>query len=610
MWAAGLAVGLSLLLAVRALGPSLVEPTAWLPGVWSHPDTLSNHWLLAWVAEQVQEGRSLVHNDRYYWPVGDAPFLAGNGAEGLLYAPFHAALGWPQAVPPYLLVVLFLNGMAGWCVGRAAGAGPWASFASLSVFAVSPYVFQHLAAGRFSQASVCWLVFFVAAWVRLLARPTLRRGLLAGFLWAVTSLFYWYYAWFGLLVAFVLLAARGLRVLRAPGVWMAAGVAVAFAGPWLLFHLSHWSEIVGTAEAVFPHPESRLDVATLSLAPWLEQGRESGRAVPLATWFAALCGLGVGVRRLGPTQTSHGPQPWVVRGLLVTWLLFAALALGPVSSWSPFSMLYGMVGVLRRFWWPLRHTVVLHLVTGVLAAWALTGLGDALRRRSTDRPELVVGGLALLLVAAAPAWLGHRSLPDRVPLSRMGAPDAAYQALATQDTGVLVEPPLSPRAAGTQQHLLYQRTHRMPLLTGHALWVDRVRPPAWDAYVASEPLFAQLQAMEEGRLTGGVLLVDPASMQELVDGGVRWFAVNREAFPFALRSTAVAYETAFEGLFGSPVLRGRRLKIWDASRYTGALQVAVPSTPWPEDVPVPPPGQPLLAPRPPAGLFPDALGTP
>ena len=605
-----LAAGLSLALAVRALGPSLTDPAAWLPGVWSHPDTLSNHWLLAWVAEQLAGGGSVVHNDRYYWPVGDAPFLAGNGAEGILYAPFHAVLGWPEAVPRYLLLVLFLNGMSGWCVGRAAGAGPWASLASLSVFAASPYVFQHLAAGRFSQASVCWLVFFVAAWLRLLARPTPRWGLLAGLLWTATSLFYWYYAWFGILVAAILLAARGLRVLRAPGVWVAAGVALALAGPWLGFHLSHWSEIVGTAEGVFPHPESRLDVATVSLAPWLEQGREAGRAVPLATWIAGLCGLGVGLRRFGPTPTPDGPPRWIVAGLLACWLVFAALALGPVSSGAPFSVLYGAAGVLRRFWWPLRHTVVLHVVTAALAGWALTALGDTLRRRALHRPELVVVGAALLLAAAAPAWLAHRSLPDRVPLSRMGEPDAAYRALAEQEPGVLVEPPLSPRVAGTQQHLLYQRTHGMPLLSGHALWVDRVRPPAWDAYVASEPLLAQLQAMEEGRLEGGLLHVDPAAMEALVDQGVRWFAVNREAFPFALRSTAVAYEAAFEGLFGSPVLRGRRLKIWDAARYTGALQVDVPVTNWPDDLPVPPAGQPLLAPRPPSALFPDALATP
>lgn len=602
------AVVLSAVLACRALGPSLLEPSAWLAGVWSHPDTLSNHWLLAWVAEQVQTGGSLVHNDRYYWPVGDAPFLAGNGAEGLLYAPFHAVWGWPAAVMPYLLLVLGLNGLAGWLVGRAAGASSWASLAPLSVFAVSPYVFQHLAAGRFSQASVCWLLLFVAAWLRVLERPTPLRGLLAGLALALSSVFYWYYAWFGVILAGILLLARGLSVLRAPGVWVAVCTAGLLVGPWLGFHLLHWSDIVGTAEVAFPHPESRLDVATATPAPWLERGREEGRAVPLATWAASLCGVAVCLRRVGSPPAGWGPPRWAAAGLLSAWVVFAALSLGPVGPWAPFTVFYGAAGVLRRFWWPLRHTVVLHLVTGVLAAWALTAVGEALRRRGARRPGLAVAGVSFLLVAAAPAWLSHRNLPDRIPLSRLGEVDPAYAQLAERGPGVLVEPPLSPRAAGTQQHLIYQRTHGKPLLSGHALWVDRVRPEAWDRHVASQSLLAQLQALEEGRLPEGALQVDPAEVRALVAGGVRWFSVNREAFPLALRTTAEAYEAAFGVLFGPPVLRGRRLKIWDGERYTGVASVSVPASSWPSDLPLPPAGQPLLAPRPPAALFPDALG--
>ena len=51
-------------------------------GNWVHPDNLSNHWLLVWVAERVMSGESLLHNDTYYWPVGDAPLEALRSARG------------------------------------------------------------------------------------------------------------------------------------------------------------------------------------------------------------------------------------------------------------------------------------------------------------------------------------------------------------------------------------------------------------------------------------------------------------------------------------------------------------------------------------------------
>lgn len=600
------AVLLSLLLAARALGPALFAPQRALPGVWSHPDTLSNHWLLCWVAEQAQAGGSLVHNDRYYWPVGDAPLLAGNGAEGFVYLPFHLVLGWPQAVPPYLLLILTLNGLAAWLAARAMGAGPWASLAALGVFAVNPGVHQHLAAGRFSQASVCWLLLFVAAWVHLLRKPTVARGVWAGLAMAATCFFYWYYGWFALLAAGVFVAARKGAPLRQPGVWVAVAVAAAAVGPWLGFHLAHWESIPGTGEAVFPHPESRLDVATLTLAPLVERGREAGRAVPLLTWLANLGGAGLALAAARRRTTLV--EPWVARSLLACWLLFALLSFGPAFPGAPYTLVYGGLAVLRRFWWPLRHAVVTQLVAAVFAAWLLTALRHRLEQAGATRAGGgVVALVAVVLLAASPAWLAARGLPHRVPTSRMDAVDDAYTELAALPAGVLVEPPLSPRAAGTQQHLVYQRTHGKVLLTGHALWVDRVRPDAWDDYVAGQSLLAQLQQMEEGSLENNRLEVDPAEIESLVGQGVRWFSVNREVFPLALRGTADAYEQAFTALFGLPVLRGKRLKIWDAARYTGVGEVQLAPAPWPADLSLPPPGQPLQARRPRSALFPDAM---
>ena len=79
------------------LGPATLEPNSRLVGNWMHPDCLSNHWLLVWVAERTLGFESLLHNTAYYAPIGDAPWLAGNGSQGLFYSPFHALLSWPAS---------------------------------------------------------------------------------------------------------------------------------------------------------------------------------------------------------------------------------------------------------------------------------------------------------------------------------------------------------------------------------------------------------------------------------------------------------------------------------------------------------------------------------
>ena len=119
-----LALAVVLTLALWVMLPALSEADSTLVGDWMHPDCISNHWLLAWVAERLAAGEGILHNPRYYWPVGDAPVLAGNGAEGVAYLPFHVLLGWPTGAVVYLTVVLAFNGLAAWALGRALGAGP------------------------------------------------------------------------------------------------------------------------------------------------------------------------------------------------------------------------------------------------------------------------------------------------------------------------------------------------------------------------------------------------------------------------------------------------------------------------------------------------------
>ena len=129
LYAVGAAV-LSLAAALATAWPAANAPRATILCIYGHPDCLSNQWLLVWVAEQITHGRSLLHNDRYYWPVGDSPWLAGNGNEGFPYAIWHLLFGWPMASNMHLLVILTLNGLAAYALARASGASRPSSLAA------------------------------------------------------------------------------------------------------------------------------------------------------------------------------------------------------------------------------------------------------------------------------------------------------------------------------------------------------------------------------------------------------------------------------------------------------------------------------------------------
>jgi hypothetical protein len=171
---------------------------------------------MVWVAEQLATGGSILHNDWYYWPVGDAPWLAGNGSEGFSYLPFHLIFGWPTASTVYLVGLLALNGFASYTLARSAGAAPLAALAAAPTGATMVYAIHELGAGRFSQVSFCWMAFFLAAWLRFCAAPSTGRGLLAALLLALTSLFYWYYGLFAVIAGAVLLVAHRRPPVRAP----------------------------------------------------------------------------------------------------------------------------------------------------------------------------------------------------------------------------------------------------------------------------------------------------------------------------------------------------------------------------------------------------------
>jgi hypothetical protein len=554
-----------------------------LPGNPYHPDNLGNHWLLVWVAERLAAGRGLLHTDAYYWPVGDAPVLAGNGMEGALYLPFHLLFGWPAGFAGWALLVLSLNGLGGWALARAAGASPAAAWVALGLCGASPYFLQELGSGRFSQVDAGWLLLFLAAWLRFLARPSRGWALASAALLAVTAVFYWYYAWFGVMAGAVLWAASP----RPPPARLAlfSAAFLALIGPWAAAFAQRWASIPGTDElSAFPPEEARVDALSLGWTmPLLPgAGLHVGAIEPAPLLLLSLLGLSYFLWR-----SVRDPRP---RGLLLVGLLFFALSLGPDGGL--YTALYGLAAPLRRFWWPIRHIVVVHAILGVLGALLLDRLpGRALRRLGPLGAALALPALAL------------QGLDTAAAVRPIDWPPADYLRLAALPDGVVLQTPLAPEATAGEEVLFFQMVHRKRLLGGHAQWVDRVRPPEWDRFVGANSFLSALQALERGEVVGEFRF-DPASLTALREGGLRWVVLDRSLFTYDLAPLHKTEDRLWDALFGLPVYQGRGFGIWDMRQWTGRAELPLePGFTWREGVERGGPTRPLIGGRPRSSTF-------
>lgn len=550
-----------------------------------HPDCLGNHWLMVWVAEQLAHGRGILHNDAYYWPFGDAPWLAGNGSEGIAYLPLHLLLGWPLGSNVHLVGLLALNGLAAYALARACGASEPAAASVVPAGSILVYAVHEMGAGRFSQVSFCWLGFFLAAWIALLRAPSTARGLGAAALLAVTSLFYWYYAFFGVMAGAVLLAVLPRSRAQARPLALFAVAYLVLIGPLLWLFLSNWQAIPGTAEDVFPHPETEGDSAW-PVVPFLAAaGRHAGRVLPF-TVCAMAC--------VAAFQREHRR---VALGLAAVAALFGALMAGTLWEGGPYERIYALAGPLRRFWWPYRHVVVLNLAVLALAALGVDVLLAQVKRAS------VATALVLLLGLSVPLQLSAQGAPWRAQFGRTAWPEPFYAGLADRPGTILIEPPFAPEVANAQSGLMYQLLHGKQLIGGHALWVARVRPAGWDDFVAKNTFLTALQRLERAELTDGRFQFEAADLQALIDAGAQTAVVNREYFPLVMKDLVEAYLEVFGALFGAPVARNKRAAAFDTTRWTGATDVKVGDLAWPARVRPGGPVLPIQAPRGPSLSF-------
>jgi len=521
--------------ALYLLWPAWTAPEGWV-GDWTHPDMISNHWLYRWVADVGPTG--LLHNDRYYFPVGDAPWLAGNGSDAVLYG-LLAPLG--LGVTGWVVLTLVGNGLAGMALGRAAGATHGAAAVAGAFLVICPYVSREIAAGRFAQAPLWPSALFLAAWLRLLDAPSLARGVGAGLLFGLCAFGYWYYGlWMAMAGAILWLGRRDRRALVS-----FVPVALAVTVPPLAVFARNWQAVPGVEELVFPHPIAVDNAMPVSFPVWPGTGELANVVLPLTLLVLWVRGR--------PTWPQVAAASW-----------FAVLALGPellgpdgttTGVPGPFQLVYGGAEALRRLWWPYRHVAPLLLVLLPVAAVGLSRLQASLRAA----PALVA--------LALPVELYARGGTVQVPASYLDAPEV-YEELTAEAPGHLVELPLAAAITRSQASLAYQAIHGRTLVNGHGMWVARVRPAAWDTWLQAQPLLGQLVAYEGGAALEPWSLA-PGGLQPLLAQGVRWISVNREFFPGELEDLRDHHRAFLQAVCGPPKLRGQGVWIWDLAACPG-----------------------------------------
>lgn len=576
--------GVGLLAAFAVTAGVWGDPTHGLLGDWTHPDMLSNHWVYVWVATQLQNGASLLHNDRYYVPVGDAPFLAGNASGALLAAPFSWAFGHPLGLNLYMVLVLALNVVTGAALARAMGAAPLPSLVAGTGLGLCPYLLTELSAARFAQVPVWELTGGLALWIGALERGSVRRGAAAGALIGIAGIEYFYYGFFGGVAAGILAAGAALarperlRERRWLATVAVGGVlAVATVAPLLLLFVRGWSTVVGASEAEsgFPHP-----FMLQASLPW---------SWPVWTDVRTMVPTHVSWILLALAATEWRAGGWASRSLAGVGVLGWLLSLGPElmtpagatdGSHLPFWWLYDAHPALARFWWPYRHAALVSIAVAALAATALSRLTTSL----PPRLRLVIVAGVLLGV---PMELRTRGAMTTASTSRLKESPAWVAELAALPEGKVLDLPLSPELWIGQQHLTLQMLHGHPLVDGHAMWVERVRPDAWDARVAASTFLTELQRFERGQAIKADparvdrFVYDPADVAALTTDGVRWLVVWDELFASEINALPKHLNKLLEGLFGEAVVSGDGVRVYDVTRHRGTGEIEAPDWDWP-----------------------------
>ena len=575
-WIAEAAVATAAALAVTA--PAWHSPGTVVGDV--HSSLLAEgSWALTRLPDVLREGAGFLHTTQV-WAMsgGEATWTHGRLA-ALQALPFYAVTSYPLVSSLAAVAVVIANVLASAWLIRVAGAGRVLALAGALFTGAGPYVVGELARGDLGSATVWPLALALAGWIAAIRAPTPRGSWRAAALTILAACLYTPYGLFVLGAAGMLAAARW-HAERSFEALRPLVPAASISSVVLLVLL--WASSRALATPSSPSAAAIAGSLPFHSLVWPPADGASRDWVP---WlWLVLAGVGWVFR-------ERAEAPWILRGLGVASVVSWVLALGPclvtadgvaAGSHMPFHVVYGLFPLLRWFVAPYQHLALLGMGVATVGAVGI----DTYTR---SRPRLA-GAVAVLGVLGLTMEPMARGLAVTAPVSRLALSPTWVEEFAELPPGIMLFTPLEGRMRLHDGDLLLSGPLRHALFTGPRPWDDLARPAAFDALLERSSFLSELQRFERGQEIAGDpqranrFTYDPADLQALCDGGLRWVVVWDPMYARLIQRLAPATRQLFQTLSGAPILQGEGISVYDLTHGDPAGNVTAPAWRMPKGV--------------------------
>ncbi len=455
-------------------------------------------WNVAWVAHALTTAPTTLFDANIFFPNKHAlAFSEANLVAGVLAIPAWVVTGGnPYAAYNSVVLMAFtFAALSAYLLARTVGSTRFGAAIAALIYGYSPYMFSHLP--HIQLLMTFGPALSLAMLHRFVDQPTVRRAVALGVSLTVTGLACAYYGIFiGLIVTIGV-----LWFAVADGRWRSWQY-------WALAALAAAITVACIAPVFIPYLEIQDDgfVRRLEEArPYSTTGRAFlASAVIVHRWMLPLIGewrdvlfpgfLSIALSLIALVLALRQRARWRMVGFyLVVAVASYWIAMGPDAGL--YTLLYNTLPVFSFLRAPIRIGVLVTLVTGVLAALALTWLSARVR---AFRPA----GLALITIAVIESWVG--------PLQLAAAPEvpAVYERLARMPRAGVAEFPYyrgSTERFLNTDYMLMSTFHWQPILNGYS---DHFPPD----YYTSRPVLDQFPSQ--------------AAVDLMREKGVRWVVVH------------------------------------------------------------------------------------
>jgi len=401
--------------------------------------------------------------------------------------PLQHLLGFPSGYNLKILLILVLNGLSAYALGRYFSGSVSASLAAVPLAVINPLCLQEIQACGLRQAVLWWVLLYPPLLDRALRRRTLGAGVLAGLCFGIAAAWYWFYGLFTGIFTIIWVVkhvvSEGKRTNLAGVVRAGAGVGLGLvlsAGPFILpYALPPEGQQAGGAAQLpemsffvpFP-PYDTVSQAPLRPQTYAENVLASIHRTIGSSWSATYPfdpslneGLQIVVLIFGVLPAVWRPRSW---GWLAVWVFFYLGTLGPYLRIGvgdaqevtrfftdyvvrmPFAWMFTYIPGMSRMFAPYRLAAFV-----VVASVALLAIG-----LSRFRHRVWIAPLVMVAIAVQPMgrWgrgsvnegdADSRELRSPLKVNKIKVPQYYQDLDPTQLTGIIEIP------FDQQQDLLY-----------------------------------------------------------------------------------------------------------------------------------------------------------